>query len=115
MVTDKKKDSIFSKLERFTIPAILVLTFTIGGVYAVQTQTINHHSEEINKLKEENKKTNSKVNEIEKVPIKYDEQIKNLGVKMDDFTSTTNENIRDLRLSIERSNELLIKTLERKR
>lgn len=110
MAPEKKKENIFSSLEKFSIPAILVLTFAIGGSYAVTQQTLASHTNRIVSVEEEGKNIKLKVNEIEKVPVKYDEQIKNLSEQQEQI----NQNIRDLRESVERTNELIIKILDDK-
>lgn len=113
-MTEKKKEGFFAKFEKFSVPAILILTFAIGGSYAVTQQTLASHTGKINSISEEQSKLEDKVNEIEKVPVKYDEQIKNLADQQKQQQETTNQNIRDLRESVERTNELIIKILDEK-
>lgn len=115
MGIDKKGDNIFSRLEKFSIPAILVLTFAIGGSHAVSQQTMSTHTDRLNHIESSDKNILNKINEIEKVPIKYDEQIKNLAQEQKLQQELTNQNIRDLRGSVERTNELIIKILDKKK
>lgn len=115
MPAEKKKEGVFATLEKFSIPAILVLTFAIGGSYAVTQQTLSSHSQRLSGFEEDSKLVKQRVNEIEKVPIKYDEQIKFLTDQQKQQQETTNQNIRDLRESVERTNELIIKILDEKR
>lgn len=112
---EKNKETFLSKLEKFTIPSILILTFTIGGSIAIAKQTLASHGDRLNTIEATLPKISSKVSEIEKVPVKYDEQIKSLKEELDKQQGETNQNIRDLRLSVEKNNELIIQALEKKR
>ncbi len=108
MAPEKKKEGIFASLEKFSVPAILVLTFAIGGSYAVTQQTLASHTGRLTNVEVENKSIKEKVNEMEKVPVKYDEQITFLSKQQEQ----TNQNIRDLRISVEKTNELMIQILD---